>query len=214
EHDVVFGSDTNVGTLLKESPALLNQCKYTIAVVKDTLRLYPPATSLRQGRPGVLIIDKLGNIYPTEGLATTLMNHFVHRNPRVWTRPNEFLPEHWLVELRHDLNSSQSSSAYRPFEQGPRNCIGQALAHNDMCIVQILTARTFDIVPAYGEWDLMQLKNKGIISKLALLLGLKAEVGKAVMGERAYQTSRSGAHPAGGCPCRVLLTKHSLVAPV
>ena len=40
EHDAIFGQDiSNAGALLKQRPALMNQCPYTYAVVKETLRL-------------------------------------------------------------------------------------------------------------------------------------------------------------------------------
>jgi hypothetical protein len=203
EHDAVFGVNVNAASILKEDPAIINQCRYTLAVVKETLRLYPPASTLRQGSAGVSITDRLGNIYPTKDLGATIMHQFVHVNPRFWPRPEEFLPERWLVQPGHELYTAPSSGAYRPFEHGPRNCIGQTLVYNEMRIVLILTARTFDIQPAYEEWDTLQLENEGWLMRLARQLGLKGQEIKTVRGERAYQTVKAGAHPADGYPCRV-----------
>ena len=45
-----------------------------------------------------------------------------------------------------------------------------------------------------------------MVQKVMRGLGIKGDEGKEVKevkGERAYQTSRSGAHPADGYPCRV-----------
>lgn len=207
EHDHVFGTTRSAAALLKENPTLLNHCRYTLAVIKETLRLYPPASSLRQGAAGVSITDRLGNLYPTADLGATIMHRFVHVNPRFWPRPEEFLPERWLVEPGHELYTSPNTGAFRPFEHGPRNCIGQTLVYNEMRIVLILTARIFVIQPAYEEWDASQLANKGWLSGLARKTGLKGEDIKTVRGERAYQTVKPGSHPADGYPCRVTLVK-------
>jgi cytochrome P450 len=209
EHDLVFGTDPSAAAkLLRESPALLNQCPYTLAVIKETLRLFPPAATMRQGRPGVALTDRHGNSYPMDDVGTTILHPAVHLNPRVWPRADEFLPERWLVDADHELYPNPA--AYRPFEQGPRNCIGQTLVYNEMRIVMVMTLRLFDIRPAYDEWDAMKKsRNEGLVKKFARWAGLRGEAEeiKTVHGERAYQTEKAGTHPADGYPCRVTLAK-------
>lgn len=52
EHDAVFGPDlSTVPAAIVQTPHLLNQIPYTHAVIKEVLRLFPPASSLREGRP-------------------------------------------------------------------------------------------------------------------------------------------------------------------
>ncbi|KAF2440902.1 cytochrome P450 [Karstenula rhodostoma CBS 690.94] len=205
ELDAVFGVGGNVADQLREKPALINQCRYTLAVIKETMRLFPPASSLREGTTAVSLVDRKGTVIPTEGLNATIMHRFIHTNPRVWPRPMEFLPQRWLVEPGHELYVSTTSGAYRPFEHGPRNCIGQTLVLNELRIALIMTARTFHITPAYDEWDAIKAANESSWMKLARTLGIKKDEPKPPHGERAYQTSRSGAHPAEGYPCRVTL---------
>lgn len=43
--------------------------------------------------------------------------------------------------------------AWRPFEKGPRTCIGQELALLEMKIIMVMTLRYFDIKADYEEWD-------------------------------------------------------------
>jgi cytochrome P450 len=209
EHDLIFGSGTDAATKLRETPVLLNQCKYTLAVIKETLRLCPPSDSLRQGRVGATLTDKQGNVYPTDGLKVTIMHRFVHRHPRYWPRPEEFLPERWLPTVKpgDELYVAPNTGAYRPFEQGPRNCIGQTLVLNELRVVLIMTARKFVITPAYDEWDAAQLKNKGLVQKFTQWLSGDRKRSKTALGERAYQTSKAGGHPADGYPCRVSLAE-------
>lgn len=76
--------------------------------------------------------------------------------------------------------------AWRPFEFGPRNCVGQELAMLEIRVVLALTVREFDFSDAYAEWDRC---NPG--------------KGGRVGGERGYQVLLGGAHPQGGFPCRV-----------
>lgn len=205
EHDAVFGPGGEAGGALRDHPALVNRCRYTIAIVKETLRLYPPASSIKEGIPGVSLIDRKGTVIPTEHLNAAIMHRHIHINPRLWARPLEFLPERWLVEKGHELYPPHGG--YRPFELGSRNCVGQTLAFNEICVALIMTARRFFITSAYDEWDAADLGGHGLFSKMLKGLGLERKGCKTVRGERAYQTSRSGAHPADGYPCRVSLVK-------
>lgn len=209
EHNRIFGPIPSTPQNLIDDPSLLNKCPYTLAIIKEVLRLYPPSSSLRQGRPDVSLTDAHGNLYPTDGLGVTMMHYFVHRNPRVWGRPGEFLPERWLASPGDALYVDEKSGVYRPFETGSRNCIAHTLVYNEMKIVLISTVRRFDFKEAYGEWDRLNEDKLGVVGKGLRWLGLKNAPIKTVMGERAYQTSLSGAHPSDRYPCRVSLAGES-----
>jgi cytochrome P450 len=101
--------------------------------------------------------------------------------------PEEFIPDRWLVGPEDPLYPKKAS--WRPFEWGPRSCIGQTLAQLELKIALVMTARTFDITPAYEEWDNLHPR-KGI---------------KAVDGNRVYQAEMGGggAHPVDCFPVRV-----------
>jgi cytochrome P450 len=202
EHDTILGTDISESAeLLKQQPALLNQCRYTMAFVKETLRLYPPGANMRLGVPGATLPTLNGKSLPIEGLNVLLMHQAIHMNPRIWARPTEFLPERWLVEPGHELYPP--AGAWRAFDISHRRCIGQELALTEIRIVLIMTARTFRFVPAYEEWDRIQEKNLGIWGRLMGGLG-KKEL-NTVYGDRVYQTEKAGTHPSDGYPCRVEL---------
>lgn len=74
---------------------------------------------------------------------------------------------------------------------------------NEIRVALVMTVRKFLIQPAYGEWDMARKAREGMVGKVMRGLGMNGEECKEVKGERAYQTSRSGAHPADGYPCRV-----------
>ncbi|ORX89938.1 cytochrome P450 [Clohesyomyces aquaticus] len=201
EHDTIFSPDPSAAAnLIKQHPALIHQCPYTLAVIKETLRLFPPASTMRDGE-GAHVTTRNGLTLPTDGLAIIVSHVTMQRNPRLWPRPEAFLPERWLVGLEHDLYPPKN--AYRPFELGPRNCIGQTLTLTEMKLVLILTARTFDIQPAYQEFDEEGNRNRGWIERGMTSLGFKHEQLKTLNGDRAFQTEKAGAHPSDGYPCRI-----------
>ncbi|KAF2681620.1 cytochrome P450 [Lentithecium fluviatile CBS 122367] len=177
-----------------------NECRYTLAVIKETLRLYPPASTMREPRSGVVVTDRQNNSYPLDTLGANIVHTAVHTNPRVWPRSEAFIPEHFLVDADHELYPNPT--AYRPFEQGPRSCIGQTLVYAEMKTVLVMTTRPFKITPAYEEWDALQLRNERWAKRLGRRLGVVSEHPKTVHGDRAYQTEVAGTHLADGYPCR------------
>lgn len=191
EHNTVLDTDlSKVPSLLINNPRLLNQLPYTLAVIKETMRLFPAASSMREGSAGISIIDEVGNSYPTEGVYVWVLHLAIQRNPKYWKEPDFFIPERWLVGPDDPLYPVKGAS--RPFEFGRRNCIGQTLFMMDLRTVFAMTVREFEIRAAYREWDLLHPNSRG---------------SKTVRGERAYQIEKGGAHPADGLPCRATLRR-------
>lgn len=187
EHNKVLGSSfEQAAPRISENPHLLNQLPYTLAVIKETLRLYPPASSTRNGEPGFTVTTPDGRQCPTEGFLVWSNSVAIHRNPDCWPRPNDFLPQRWLVD-KDDPLFPATKGAWRAFEHGPRNCIGQELAVLEVRLILALTVREFTVESAYDEWD-KKARTKGP---------------KTVNGDRAYQILLGAAHPNDGFPCRV-----------
>ena len=183
EHAQVLGSDlTERVRKLKEEPYLLNQIPYSIAVLKETMRLFTVASSIRSGEPGFNVRDSAGRSYPTDGFLVWAVSQPLHRDENYWPRPDVFLPERWLVGPKDPLYPVRG--AWRPFEYGPRNCIGQELAMMEMKIAMILVLAMFDIEVAYEEIDRRSSSKP-----------------KTVNGERAYQLTLNG--PSLGLPCKI-----------
>lgn len=188
EHDAVFGEDhSKAASILSEQPQSINQVPYTTAVIKEALRLFPPTSSMREGSPDYFIVGSDGTKYRTDGTMIWVIHQSLHRNPAYWNRPDDFVPERWLVGPDDPLHPIKD--AWRPFEFGPRNCLGQELAMQEVKAVLILTCREYDILPAYDEWDLRHPRTGP----------------KTVKGDRMYQVERIGAHPVDGFPCKVRL---------
>jgi cytochrome P450 len=148
EHDRVLGPDTTDTTRkISETPTLLNQLTYTTAIIKETLRLEPPIGSCREGSPTFFLKHpETGQQLPTGGFILFAASKAIHRNPKFWSDPDKFLPERWLEQDVH-------RNAYRPFELGPRGCIGQELALTELRLLLAMTVRDLEIVPAYKKGD-------------------------------------------------------------
>ena len=192
EHDCVFGTDVAAAPgILCSNAQLINQLPYTSAVIKEAMRLFPPASSMRDSLEvsNSTIKDDCGGTYPVDGFYICVSHLAIQRNPKYWPQLNDFIPERWLVGPEDALHPSKG--ACRPFEFGPRSCIGQTLVLADVKTVLVMTMREFDIQDAYGEWDKTHPMKNGSINN--------------VRGERAYLIEKGGGHPADGYPCRVSL---------
>ncbi|KAM7217672.1 cytochrome P450 [Rhypophila decipiens] len=161
EHDAVFGTDlSTVESQVSESPHLLNALPYTLAVLKETLRLYAPVGSFRGGEKGFFLVHpETRKKYPTEGWAVFNVSWWSHRDPRWWPRAEEFLPERFLAKEGEELYVGKN--LFRPFELGPRGCIGQELSLLEMKAILIMMVREMDISMAYEENDPEFLGCKG-----------------------------------------------------
>lgn len=137
EHDRVFapGIDASYDVLCSE-PIKLNQLVYTTNVIKEAMRLYPVgSTARREHADGFLPYQ--GQQYTTKGFLLLPVQHTMHLNPEVFPNPKVFDPDRFQREdfPRH---------AWRPFERGPRACLGQTLAMDEMKSILLLTVRDFD----------------------------------------------------------------------
>lgn len=102
---------------LADLPAL----PYTDQVLKEGMRLYPPAWSFgRQATTDVTLGDTL--IRDREGVI--ISTYAVHRDPRWFPQPEHFDPTRFTPEREAEL----PRYAYFPFGGGPRICIGNNFA--------------------------------------------------------------------------------------
>jgi hypothetical protein len=204
EHKTIFGEEpADAGRRIKQNPSLLNSYPYTMAVIKETLRLYAPAATMRHAPRGTQLRTLKGTSVPVEYHAIVVTPGPIHRNPCIWPEASRFLPERWLVGPEHELYPPVG--AYRPFEIEPRSCIGQNLTMSEIKIVLIMTVRTYKIAPAYDEFDVDEESRKSLVKRAVDGLGrmVGVEKVKSWEGDRCYPTDQAGAHPSNGYPCQL-----------
>ncbi|KAL1618565.1 hypothetical protein SLS56_010493 [Neofusicoccum ribis] len=190
EYAQALPNASDVSEEITARPNILNELPLTTAVIKETLRLFPPASSIRTGTAQTPIIDaETGETYPTEGFMVMNATFSLHRNPAYFPDPHNFRPERWLTAEYNGLDCEilppprkTHTHAWRPFEAGPRSCLGQKLAMMEIKMIMILVLSQFDIEPGY------QCEGKKEFEYL---------------GGPAYPILFGTAKPNGGMPVRV-----------
>ena len=101
--------------------AHLEHLEVTRRVIKEALRLYPPAPFLSRTTPEEIT---LGGERLAAGTVIVMPLFAIHRHRKLWDDPDRFDPDRFLpaAEARH------ARTQFMPFGFGPRICIGAAFA--------------------------------------------------------------------------------------
>ncbi|QDS73378.1 hypothetical protein FKW77_007316 [Venturia effusa] len=147
ELDSIFGPSTLPSSvsaqLLERGEECMKNLVYTSAVIKETLRLYPPASTARMAPKGsgyTITDPRTGEQMCLDGFVIYGNHYNIGRDKSVYgANADDFVPERWLGNSDTSTNSTDSPNtdsaetekttttipptAWRPFERGPRNCI-------------------------------------------------------------------------------------------
>jgi cytochrome P450 len=105
---------------------------------KEALRLYPSAYFLpRESNQN----DVLGGVRIPRGAQVFLSVRHIQRHPEYFERPDEFVADRFLRDLKHPLS-------FLPFGGGPRICIGAALAKLEATLVLQKLCVRYEMRPA------------------------------------------------------------------
>ena len=108
--------------------AALTNLPYLDAVVRESMRLYPPAYAF--GREVIEPFELGGYVMPV-GAQVVVSPYGMQRNPRFFPQPERFMPERWLDGAARAL----PRFAYFPFGGGHRICIGSHFAQLEASLV-------------------------------------------------------------------------------
>ncbi|OCT50551.1 aflN/ verA/ monooxygenase [Cladophialophora carrionii] len=225
ELDDVYGSDTSAeakAALIKDDPHSINKLEYLTAVIKEVLRLFPAASTIRELKApsdvsavkATSIIDpSTGKECPLVGFDIWPVAHMIHRNEAYFPQPLAFIPERFIPSETPfpdaKLHTPDGKDAWRPFEKGPRNCIGQELAMMEAKVVIALTVKDVDFTAEFdgqkiepGDWIPTETKDE-------FKDGVSGEVRHTVEGHRPYQVLCGAARPRGGMSGRLKLRERA-----
>lgn len=140
EVDQVLGGRTPTMADVRKLP-------YVTQVLKETMRLYPPAYVLFARMP--IRDTQLGGYRVRKGGWMITMPYVTHRDSRFFPEPMTFDPERFSPERESEI----PKGAYFPFGHGPRICIGQqmAMAQLPLIIATILQRYEFEPQPGFND---------------------------------------------------------------
>ena len=122
----------------------LPRLRYADMVVKESMRLYPPAWAF--GREALADCE-IGGYHVPAGTQLVVSQWVTHRDPRYYEAPGEFRPERWAEGSIEKV----PKYAYFPFGGGPRLCIGQSFAKMEAILLLATIAQQFRLRSASGE---------------------------------------------------------------
>jgi cytochrome P450 len=121
-----------------DTPTLehLKRLPYTLQVIKEVLRLYPPAPGYARDATVDHVMD---GVRVPSGALMLLFPYATHRHPDFWEEPERFDPDRWLPERE----AARHPFAYHPFAAGHRICLGNNFAMLEAHILAALLVRRF-----------------------------------------------------------------------
>jgi cytochrome P450 len=177
--DVRARAEEEAAPLLRRGRPLtiddLKSLPYSLAVMKETMRLYPPAyiigrRSLKDvvvtgERPGETVLVKKNKVLFVNVIG-------IHRRADLFPDPERFDPTRFLGDAEKDL----PRCAYLPFGAGPRICIGNhfALMEAHLLLATIVGRARLDLLPECTEVatdPLVTLRPRGAIRMRVALHG-------------------------------------------
>jgi cytochrome P450 len=124
----------------------LPRLSYTLAVIEETMRLYPPV-------PMTVRVafeqTELGGMPIPKGDLVSIVIRNIHRHPAYWPDPLEFRPERFLPENKATLNRN----AYMPFLTGPHMCIGNNFALMEGQLLLAMMVQKYDVTESPDQSD-------------------------------------------------------------
>uniref|UniRef100_H2ZQK8 Uncharacterized protein n=1 Tax=Ciona savignyi TaxID=51511 RepID=H2ZQK8_CIOSA len=170
---ILAGSETTSNTLLWCFVLLMHHSEHKETIVKEIDEAMGadgiPSSKLREKMPFtcafiqesvryITVVPMGSHHYCQEDIkingytipkGTTILSNLwgVHNDPVTWPNPSQFDPHRHI----DDQGKYRNSSKVIPFSIGPRSCLGEALARQEMFIFFIAILQKYEINPVPGK---------------------------------------------------------------
>jgi cytochrome P450 len=145
--DVEARLHAELNTVLGARPPTLAdvpKLEFTRAVVEETLRLYPPIPILARE---AMATETVAGQHIPKGSIVMVIPWLLHRNRKLWDRPDHFLPERFLGTN----GPAPDKWIYVPFSIGPRTCAGMAFGLTEAILCIATLAQRYSLRLAAGH---------------------------------------------------------------
>lgn len=143
--DIAADIRAEIGAATHGRPLTLGDLRATpllTAVIKETMRLYPPAWIM--GRRA-LRRDGIGETEIPANSVVAVSPYVLHRHPSYWPAPETFEPQRFMSEK---TEATRKPYSYIPFGAGPRTCIGANFALAEAPLIVGLLTQSFQMTLA------------------------------------------------------------------
>jgi cytochrome P450 / NADPH-cytochrome P450 reductase len=186
EVDRVLGPDVNA----KPTYQQVTQLTYITQILKEALRLWPPAPAY-----GIMPLEDEaiggGKYRLKKGTFITILVTALHRDPSVWgPNPDAFNPENFSREAE----AARPVNAWKPFGNGQRACIGRGFAMHEAALAIGMILQRFKLIDVHRYQ--MQLKETLTIKPEGFKLKVRPRSDQdrgAFAGPTAAAAARTGA---------------------
>lgn len=117
----------------------LRKLSYVKQCIEEGMRLYPPAYYIDRES---IEEDEIDEFTIPKNTMLLLAIYELHRDERFWETPENFMPERFDVRNKKDF-----SDYYFPFGGGPRMCVGNNFAMQEMIITVAEILRRYRLQP-------------------------------------------------------------------
>jgi cytochrome P450 len=122
----------------------LPRLEFTIKVIQEGLRLYPPFWMIDRM---AVADDRVGDLAIPAGSTVIVYVYGAHHNPRYWENPESFDPERFTKAN----DKLRTPFTHLPFGGGPRGCIGNNYAMLQVLMILSDLLRSYDLHLTPGQ---------------------------------------------------------------
>lgn len=114
----------------------ITKLKYTVQVLEEALRLYPPVYVVARRAEHE---DAIGGFRIPAKSTVFFSTYALHRDKRFWSEPEKFDPERFSPTNKANI----IPYSYVPFIEGPRKCLGHHFAMLESPLILAAVAKNF-----------------------------------------------------------------------
>lgn len=116
----------------------LDLLPYTLMVLRESMRLYPPVWTIARKS---LFAGDIEGCHVPENVLVVVSPYAIHRHPEYWQNPEKFDP------LRFSPDKQQTKYSYIPFGGGHHLCLGMNMALMEGHLILASIAQNFRVRP-------------------------------------------------------------------